>query len=315
MTKRVTLIVIGLVIVLGLLSYTVTYTVDYTEHAVVTNIVTKTSKWVSGPDDAGLKFKWFYPVEQVTIYKATLHTLEDAITGLQTRDGKKIIITTYCLWRLENPKKFDEASKEKSMDAAEKALRELLAATKGGVVGKHALADFVNTDPKAMLIPQIEQEILVPVRKHARSEWGIEVVSVGIKTFGLPEGVTKEVIEAMKKEREKEAKVVLGQGNAAAQAIRARANGASRKILAFAELKAQSIESEGSLAAARLYPQFSKNVAFSMFLRWLKSLEEELSGSTVIVLDPSTLQGLKYFSEGASLPTGVPDGGKDQKRK
>ena len=73
--------------------------------------------------------------------------------------------------------------------------------------------------------------------------------------------------------------------------------------------------SEGALAAARLYPQFSRNVPFSMFLRWLKSLEEELSGQSVIVLDPSTLQGVKYFSEGASLPSGAPGAGKDQKRK
>jgi len=313
MAKRVTLIVIGSVIVIGLLSCTVAYTVDYTEHAVVTNNVTGTSKPVEGPTDAGLKFKWPWPIEQVTAYKATLYTLEDAIAEVETSDHQKIIVTAYCLWRIDDPNKFNKTTE--TIDAGQEALRNLLAARKSAVVGNHVLADFVNSNPADMLIPQIEREILEPLKAQAQSDWGIEVVSVGVKTFGLPEGVTKQVIGTMKEEREQEAERLRSQGDATAQAIEERAKEASAKIIAFAKRKAQGIESEGALAAARLYPEFSRNEAFSMFLRSLKSLEEELSGRAVIVLDPSVLPAVKYFIEGPSLPSGAPGGSKPQKRK
>ncbi|MBL7133314.1 MAG: hypothetical protein ISS78_04395 [Phycisphaerae bacterium] len=313
MAKRVTLIVIGSVIVIGLLSCTVAYTVDYTEHAVVTNNISGTSKPIKGPTDAGLKFKWPWPIEQVTTYKATLYTLEDAIAEVETSDHQKIIVTTYCLWRMDDPNKFNKT--KETIEAGQEALRNLLAARKSAVVGNHVLADFVNSNPRDMLIPQIEREILGPLKAQARSDWGIEVVSVGVKTFGLPEGVTKQVIETMKEERQQEAERLRSQGDATAQAIEERAKEASAKIIAFAERKANSIESEGALAAARLYPEFSRNEAFSMFLRSLKSLEEELSGQAVIVLDPSVLPAVRYFSEGPSLPSGAPGAGKPEKRK
>lgn len=307
------MIVIGSVIVLGLLSCTVAYTVDYTEHAVVTNNITGTSKAISGSTDAGLKFKWPWPIEQVTPYKATLYTLEDAIAEVETSDHQKIIVTAYCLWRIDDSNKFNKT--KETIDAGQEALRNLLAARKSAVVGEHVLADFVNSNPADMLIPQIEREILEPLKAQARKDWGIEVVSVGVKTFGLPEGVTKKVIETMKAEREQEAERLRSQGDATAQAIEERAKEASAKIIAFAKRKAQGIESEGALEAAKLYPEFSENEAFSMFLRSLKSLEEELSGQAVILIDSRVLPAVRYFSERPSLPLGVPGGSKPQKHK
>lgn len=308
MTKRMAVIVLGSVIVIGLLLCTVVYTVDYTETAVVSSIITGKTVAIKGLTDAGLKFKWPWPVEKVTTYKATLYTLEDAISEVRTKDQQQIIVTAYCVWRIDDARKFNE--QKKTVEDGQDSLRELLAATKRDVGSSHDLGDFVNTDPGKMRIHDIEAELLKGLKTHAYSDWGIEVVSVGIKTLGLPEGVTKKVIEAMKGERMEEAKNLRSQGDATAKAIRGRANEAAAKIVAFAQRKADSIESEGYQQVADLYPEYAKNENFSMFLRYLRSLEAGLKGHTVYILGPSSNPAVDYLRKGPSLPTGPPVGGK-----
>ena len=307
MVKRIGIVVLAVVICGALLLCTVAYTVRYDQQALVTTFG-KAGEPIKGSTHAGLKFKLPWPIQKVTIYDSTMFTLEDAIAEVQTRDERKIQITAYCVWRIDDVAKFHRS--KQTVKAAVEALRHLLAGSKSTVIGSHNMADLVNIDPDKMLISQIEQEILQPVRTLAGNDWGIDVVSVGIKTLALPEAVTAKVIETMKKEREDDAKTLRAQGQATAQAIRERAKGAAAKIIAFANRKADSIESEGARAAAELYPHFMRNERFSMFLRSLKSLETELSGQAVFLLDGSTLPAVDFFRNGPSLPKKTPARGK-----
>lgn len=311
MTKRVTLIVIGSVIVVGLLLCTVAYTVDYTEHAVVTNNITGETVAIDGRTDAGLKFKLFYPIQEVTVYDGRTLLLEDPISETVTRDDQNMLVSAYCAWRIEDGVKFRRTIV--TQKAAEERLRKLLTDRKKEVVSEHDMSDFVNTDPGKMLIPQIEQEIFGPLQAKAWSSYGIRVISVGIKTLGLPEGVTKQVIQTMKSEREEEAGTIREAGKKTADAIRDRAREASKKILAFAKRTADGIESEGYQAAAELYPKFSRNWDFSMQLRKLKSLEVQLSGPSVLLLDGSGFLGEEPSGEGGLWL--IPRSGKAPKKK
>ncbi len=313
MKKRIAIIVVASVIVIVLLLCTVAYRVEYTKAAVVADYVTGETKAIMGLTDAGLKFKWPWPIQKVTIYPATMFTLEDAISEVQTSDHQKILVSAYCVWRIDNLMKFNES--KATVESAEEALRSLLTSSKRAVGGRHVLGEFINTDPNAMIIPQIEREVLAPVKAHAHKTWGVDVVSVGIKTLGLPEGVTDDVIDAMKKEREKEAGIIRSEGENTADAIRARGKEAADKIIAFAKRKANSIESEGARAAAELYPRFSRNERFSMYLRNLRSLEAELSGRTVYVLYGPEIPAVRYFREGPFLPSPWPGGGKSPKKR
>ena len=312
MTKRIGIIVIALVIVGGLLLCTVAYTVDYTEISLVKTFG-QPRQPVYGRTDAGLKLKFPWPVQSLTKYPATMLTLESTTSETATNDEQNIIVTTYCIWRIEDPIQFHRAIEK--IAAAEKALRDWLSSYTANVIGLHKLEDFVNTDPAQMRLPKIEREIMELIRPRARDDYGVEVVSVGIKSLGLPEGTTAEVIGKMKAERMAEANKLREQGNSIAMAIRERANSAAAKIQTFAQSRADSIESEGYRAAKELYPQFKKNERFSMFLRSLKSLERELSGRTVVLLDGSLVPAVEYFRTGPALPKPIDKdiGGKNRK--
>ncbi len=299
MTKRIGIIVIALVIAGGLLLCTVAYTVDYTEISLVKTFG-RLSQPVYGRTDAGLKFKFPWPIQSLTRYPATGLSLESTMTETQTMDGQNIIVTTYCVWRIDDPAKFHGAIEKVAL--AEEELRKKLSSYTAAIVGRHDLGHFVNTDRKKMRLPEIEREILELIRRQARDDYGVEVVSVGIKNLGLPESTTAEVIGKMKAERNNTAGTLRAEGRAEADAIRERALAAKTKIETFARSRADSLESEGYRAAKELYPQFKKNERFSMFLRSLKSLERELSGRTVMLLDGSLVPAVKYFRTGPALP-------------
>ncbi|MCE5277828.1 MAG: protease modulator HflC [Planctomycetaceae bacterium] len=299
MLKRTSMILIGLAIVACLMLCTIAYTVDYTEWAMVMTFG-KPSAPVNGRTDAGLKFKLPVPFQTVTKYPATMHTLEATTIETPTSDNQNIVVTTYCLWRISDPVKFLRAISK--VELAQNKLRDWLNSDTDKVVNRHALGEFVNTDGRKMRLPEIEKEILDRLAEKAQNDYGVQIVAVGIKSLALPEKVTEAVINKMKQEREAEAQRLRNQGEATAMAIRERADSAARMIGEFARKKADSIESEGYRAAKDLYPKFKENEQFSMFLRMLKSMEKELSGRSVVLLDGSLVPGIKFLSSGPSLP-------------
>ncbi|MCE5325687.1 MAG: protease modulator HflC [Planctomycetaceae bacterium] len=299
MLKRTSIIIIGLAIVGSLLLCTVAYTVDYTEWALVKTFG-EPSAPINGRTDGGLKFKLPYPIQSLTKYPATMYTLEATTIETPTSDNQNIVVTTYCVWRISDPVKFLRAVSKVEM--AQNKLRDWLNSDTDKVVNRHALTEFVNTDGRKMQLPEIEKEILDRLAEKAQSDYGVQVVSVGVKSLALPEAVTAAVISKMKQEREAEAQRLRNQGEATATAIRERADSAARMIGEFAKKKADSIESEGYLAAKELYPKFKENEQFSMFLRMLKSMEKELSGRSVVLLDGSLVPGIKFLGSGPALP-------------
>ena len=130
------------------------------------------------------------------------------------------------------------------------------------------------------------------------TDYGVEIVTVGIKSLGLPPNVTKEVIKNMQAERKTQADAYRASGKAVADTIRERAQTARAQILAFTSNKAEAIKAEGDKAAAEYYEKFRKNEEFAMFLREMKFMVETLKQNSEIVLDASTLRCIGYFKDG-----------------
>jgi membrane protease subunit HflC len=289
---------LALLVVALLLVSTVAYTVDFTEYALIKTFGQTTAR-IDGREQAGLKFKWPWPVQRLVRYDARTAVFEDTANEVATSDKQNLLVTMYCAWRIADPDRFNRTIV--TAGAAQERLRDLLRAAKKDVVGRHQMQDLINTDPTKMLIPQIEEEVLAAVREPARDTYGAEVVRVGIKSLGLPKEVTAVVIEAMKEERQRDVRKFEAAGEAQATAIRERAKSASGQILAFANRKAAEIRSEGDRAAATYYKEFARNEPFSMFLRSLESLKVELASKTVILLDGSELPAVQFFRTGPSL--------------
>ncbi len=299
MTKHMGMFLLAVLVVVALLISTVGFTVDELQDIVLVKTFGRVTKEYRGRDDAGFHWKWPWPVQKLVRYDARTFILEDPYAELTTVDQQNILVTSFCTWRIDDAEKFHQAIV--TVKSADQRVRDRLRNHKNNAVSSHRLEELINTDPQKMRISQIEQEILKPLQDEMADEYGIKVRLVGLKLLGLPEIVSAAVIEAQKKEREQFVQEYKAAGEAQATAIRARAERASKQILAFAAAKAMKIRAEGDSAAARYYREFAKNERLGMFLRSLESLRKELMTKAVILLDGSQIPAVKFFREGPSL--------------
>ncbi len=314
MKKHMGMVILAALVVLSLVVYSVAYQVDEMSDIYVVTTFGKIADVVNGrdPNQAGLKLKWLYPVQETVRYSATTYLFEDAHDQIQTQDSQNILLTLFCAWRVDDPAKFFRTIKKvQGVDGAEERIRQILRDAKQEVIGRRKLADLINTDPGKMKLPEVEQDILKLVQQRLHSDagrstsgegksgidYGIEVVMVGVKSLGLPESVTEVVLDSMKEERGTKVQEYEASGKARATAIVERARTAAEQIAAFAKRKAQEIRAEGDAAAAQYYSEFQENEGLAHFLRSLEGLKEELRNHTVIILDGTQLPGLKFLRE------------------
>jgi len=305
MKRHMGLFLLALLVLAVLVVSTVAFTVDELEDVALVKTFGKVTAVYRGSQDAGLRFKWPWPIQRLVRYDSRIHTLETPHKEVTTDDSQNIQVTVYCNWRIDDAERFHKALE--TIKEANERIKGRLSSQSASVIGEHRLEEFVNTDPAKMKLPQIEQEIFVPLKAELARDYGVELRSIGIKTIGLPEDVSEYVINAQKKEQEKKVQRYKAAGEAEATAIRARAERASKQILAFTAAKALKIKAEGDSAAAKHYQRFAKNEKLAVFIRSLESLEKELASRTVILLDGSQLPAIRYFTEGPSLqPAGPP---------
>jgi membrane protease subunit HflC len=168
------------------------------------------------------------------------------------------------------------------------------------VLRTHPLSELVNVNEKEMKFSQIEQEFLAGIRDSALKNYGIEVVSVGIKRLGIPESVTKEVFERMKQDRQKTVRELTAEGEAKAKEIRVTAEEIAQKILARAEAYAKTLEGQGEAEAAKYYIEFEKNPKLANLLKMRETLQKILaSGQTTMVLDARQMPPFNLLQEAA----------------
>ncbi|MFQ5424121.1 MAG: protease modulator HflC [Phycisphaerae bacterium] len=263
------------------------YQVPFTETVVITHF-NKLSKVIE-PDNAGLHWKWPWPIDRVYRYDARLRTFETEFRQQGTKDQRTIILTAYATWRIADARTFlntvgpdDEAGVAKIRDRLESIV--------SGVLQTHPIGDLVNVDPDRMKLAAIEEEMRDGIRDDVRKAYGIEIDAVGIKRLNFPESVTREVFARMKEDRQKTIKELTAEGTAIAAQIRADADETAQKILARSDAYAKQIKAEGDAQAARYYKFFEENRELSDFLKMRDTLLEIFSaGQITLVLDAANI--------------------------
>jgi membrane protease subunit HflC len=244
----------------------------------------------------GWHLKWPWPIQRVLRYDGRLQMLEDTEEETLTKDGKNIVVVTYCSWQVDDALTFSKRVRKFSQ-AADSMIK-LIRAAKTAVIADYELNDFVSLDREGLQqrYDQMEGEILGRVGRQARTEYGIQVVSLGIKRISLPKTVSQKVFEQMRETRNKQADTTRAEGNAEAERIRARAQSAKRRILAFAQRLADQIKSKGDAAAAEYYDVFRENPEFAEFLKQMDFLRETLKQDTTFLMDYKT-PPFNYFQD------------------
>ena len=191
-------ILIGVTLVALLLSHMFLYQIRYDQVAVRTMFDKADAGSVQ--ETPGLKWRWPWPINKVTLYSKRLQVLEDKIEELQTADGKSVIVRTYLTWRIANPLDFyvtlkDPAEASRQLSSRLREIR--------GLISHYRFDELVNVDRSKLKLATIEADAAGMLDKAlAEAGYGIKVESVGIHKIILPESTTGKVFDTMIAARE-----------------------------------------------------------------------------------------------------------------
>ncbi|KPK84913.1 MAG: hypothetical protein AMJ81_04565 [Phycisphaerae bacterium SM23_33] len=300
MKKHKWAIFLIVLLVLALLGYFVTFTVGFSEIAIVKRFGQAQAP-IFGSTSAGLYFKLPPPIETLVRYDGRTFIFDDTFDQVQTEDKQNVLVTVFCAWRIRDPDVFLRSIQSaKPAKEAERRLREAVRSVKQDVVGTHPLGDFLNTDPDKMKLPDIENEMKSGVQSRVEQAYGVQVVALGIKSFGLPQKVTEAVIKSMISERNRYAADFRSRGESDAALIVSQAERDRDQISQFADALASDIRTEGELAAAEYFKVYEKHKELAMLLLELEVLRDSLKGS-VIVMTPESHRAAGIFKGGPGL--------------
>ncbi|MHC4131418.1 MAG: protease modulator HflC [Planctomycetota bacterium] len=276
----ITLLIVLLVLALGL--YLVAFQVRETESALVVRL----GKAVRTYKEPGLRFKWPAPIETVYKFDSRLRVYNADVTETTTKGAVPIIVHTYVIWRVDEPKTFFNAVG--TVREANSKLNSQISDVQNRVIGRHSFGEFVNSDKTKIQFDKIEQEMLDELKTALGSSYGIDIKTLGIKRLMVAEDVTQSVFARMQAERARKTEATLAQGNAQATAIRSDADMKKTEILAAAESRAMEIRGRGDAEAARYYEMLEADEELAMFLRNIKALKTTLEKKSTIVISAET---------------------------
>ncbi|ODN31361.1 protease modulator HflC [Fervidobacterium thailandense] len=193
-----------------------------------------------------------------------------------TKDKKTLVVDSYVIWRISDPKRFIETMQTESLaltridDVVYSGLRNTLAKLD---------LDTIVTQERSFL-----NEVLSFSREKLR-DFGIEIIDVRVKKTDLPEENRSAVFERMKSERQSIAALIRAEGEKEAQRIRAEADKKAAIIKAQALSEAERIKGTGEASATKIYAEaYSRDPEFYKFWKTLESYKNIIKDS-VIILD------------------------------
>ncbi len=279
-------ILLGLLVGAAFLVTIFSFQVRSTERAIVTSFGHINDRAGKGP---GIHLRWPYPVQQVHRFDIRPRCFDGStgkIEEVYTADGINLVVSIFINYRIEDPAKL--YTNLETVPKAEDALNDSMRTAKDGVFGSYRIEDIFNTDPEKARIDRIEDEIRDIVNRTARSDYGIEVLSVGIKSIVVPGQTSGQIFTRMIEERNKIAADFRSKGKSEAQKIRDKADSDKSVIIASAEAEAKKIRAEGDAKAAEYYSVFNEDPELAAFLRKLDSLKKTMGRKTTIILDTET---------------------------
>ena len=288
--KNFAVIILVVLIVAVMLLYLVSFQVRQAESALVLTFGEPTRQ-ITEP---GWNWKWPAPVQTLVKYDSRPALFEGVEEETTTKGSEPIIVQSYIIWRIAEPKKFREAVRDP--EGAEKLLRSRLRDAQNNVVGRHYFSEFVNTDRTQIKFGDIENEMASVLGEPVKEAYGIKVESVGIKMLKVSEKVTEDVFARMKADRKRKTEATLAQGNAEAMRIKSDADSKITELLAAAEARAKAIRGSGDAEAAQYYKMLEADPEFAMFLREIETLKKTLKERTTVVL-PADAEPFKLLKQ------------------
>lgn len=282
-SKHWPVVLLALVVVAIFIVVMVTFQVKETEYALL-----KTYSGELVEYGSGLHFRWPF-INSIWRHDKRIQCYELAVghdEQYMTSDNQQIVISTYVLWKVGNPKTFLKALD--STEAAERKLSDEVRGARSAVIPRYAFSAMTGERDGASVLTKIEDEMKATIHDNVLEKFGIDIVRIGFRQLGFPAAVTQNIFAAMISEREAKAKKFEVEGQAEAEKIRSDANTQAQKIVTMAQAEATKIRGEGDAKAAEAYRVFAQNPELASFLRNLDALKGSLGEKDTLILDTTT---------------------------
>jgi membrane protease subunit HflC len=264
--------------VLILIFWSFTFVVNEGQYAVITQF----GKPLTPVTSPGLKFKLPYPVHRVNYFDARKQLFTSRLVEFLTKDKKNVLIKCYVSYQIDNPLVFLQAVGNSAI--AQQKLDDLLIAKGGATVGDFDFSELLSVDTPVR-INDLEAKILSDIKTVAKTDYGLEILDVGISRLALPQANAQSVYNRMREERKAMANKYRAEGDEEAQKIQADAEKEKSNILAAAEKQSLITMGEGDSEAAKIYADaFSQDAEFYQFWRTLEAYNKILDSQTTLVL-------------------------------
>lgn len=230
--------------------------------------------------DSGLYFKVPFIQEKDTVTKELL-LYDIAKSDVITQDKKSMIVDSFVLWRVTDPKVFAQTLNTSEQNAEGRI----------NVAVYNSIKNVISSMTQADIIAARGQNLTNLIMENVTgiNQYGIEITTVEIKLLDLPEDNKNAVFERMISERENIAATYTAEGNSDAQKIRNTTDKETAVMLSEANKNAEILKAEGEaeymreIAAA--YDGEMK-ADFYNFTRSLDALKNSIKGGNkTVILD------------------------------
>lgn len=294
-TVRRRILPVLILAIAGLAVIAAFFTVDVTEYA----LVMRFGRVVRVVAEPGLHVA--APFDRIVRLDKRLLFSRPARSEYLTADKKNVAVESLVTWRIVDPERFLATLATRA--AAEVRLADVVLAEIGSVIGRYPAPVLISTDPAESQYRTILSEVGHRISDFVGPTYGIDVLSVDLRSLSLPEQNREHVFDRMKAERAKIAKENRSAGELEAKKIIAEADHEKSGIDADAAAAAERIKAEGDAQASGTYAAaFSQDPRFYEFVRTLRAYDKVIDDKTVLFLpaDADVMRMLHFDAQPAS---------------
>ncbi|NLM78179.1 MAG: protease modulator HflC [Ruminococcaceae bacterium] len=279
MKKWIIIAIIAVIVIIGVSNSV--YTVQEGEFAYITQF----GALVSIQPDAGLAFKlpFIQDVNRLT-KKQMIYNVNSS--EVLTADKKAMIVDSYSIWKIDDVTTFirtvnNIGEMQKRIDASTySVIKNLMGQLQQNEIISDAEAG------RTSLNNQITEQVAASLRPY-----GVDILSVEIKRFDLPEDNTTAVFARMVSERSQMAASYKAEGEYEAAKIRNETDKEIEITIGQAQAAAQRLQGEGEEEYMRILKELYNDpdkAEFYLFVRELEALKKAMQGDKTLILGPDS---------------------------
>jgi membrane protease subunit HflC len=278
--------------------------VDRTEYVYLTQFGRHVATY-DGETDAGLHFKWPWPIQSVQRLDHRLQVFDLPGAELLTHDprgktiDKTLTVDAYVCWRIADKDGVDRFIRAVGTpDRVKTILGQRVSSRLGAEISTMNMEDLVSVAPDKEVEERMEKlrrRLLEEgnpggttpddLRAYAREAQGIEIVDIRLRRFNYPAQVRDAIFDRIRSERNKKVADYQSQGDQKAKEILSQAEYESRTLLAEARAREQTLKGQADAEADRIRNQaHSKDAAFYAFLKKLEEYQRILGDNKTVLL-------------------------------